>query len=174
MQQPSLDFHPPRWQTPTPHGTTNADSSEEFRNRHRLGKCNSGIDCSIGLQANSPANLAQQLLSTSANHVRKPIEKDRNLMDLAQETCDLSTSETLADRVRHFLWMRPALRRVRVENREDTVVLRGRVQSFYLKQLCLTCSSHVPGVRRIVDEIDVEFPRNEPRGRLTAAPLAAY
>ena len=49
----------------------------------------------------------------------------------------------------------PALRRVAVEAREGQVTLRGRVGSFYEKQLLLNCFHAVPGVLGIVDNVDV-------------------
>jgi hypothetical protein len=38
---------------------------------------------------------------------------------------------------------------------QSTVTLRGRARSFYVKQLLLHAVQHVPGVRQIVDEIEV-------------------
>lgn len=49
-----------------------------------------------------------------------------------------------------------ALRDVTVEASSGTVVLRGEVQSFYEKQLCLNCSKRVAGVIELVDEILVK------------------
>lgn len=49
----------------------------------------------------------------------------------------------------------PALRRLAVEALDGTVTLRGRVYSFYEKQLSHTHVRHVPGVARLVDAIDV-------------------
>ncbi|MBX7167624.1 MAG: BON domain-containing protein [Pirellulales bacterium] len=49
----------------------------------------------------------------------------------------------------------PALRRLVVEALDGTVTLRGRVCSFYEKQLSHTHCRHVPGVDRLVDAIDV-------------------
>lgn len=63
----------------------------------------------------------------------------------------------LACRVTNFLrqWQVPALRRILVEVSNGTVVLKGRVQSFYERQLCLNCSRRVAGVVRLVDLIEV-------------------
>ena len=63
----------------------------------------------------------------------------------------------LERRVAHYLAERsvPALRRVAVEAREGQVTLRGRVGSFYEKQLLLNCFHAVPGVLGIVDNVDV-------------------
>jgi len=49
----------------------------------------------------------------------------------------------------------PALRQVAVEARRGTVTLRGRVYSFFQKQLCIHCSRRVAGVLHLVDELQV-------------------
>ena len=49
----------------------------------------------------------------------------------------------------------PALRRILVEVQNGTVVLKGRVQSFYERQLCLSCCQRVAGVVRLIDQIEV-------------------
>ena len=63
----------------------------------------------------------------------------------------------LARRVLSFLAQRqmPALRRILVEVQNGTVVLKGRVQSFYERQLCLSCCQRVAGVVRLIDQIEV-------------------
>jgi osmotically-inducible protein OsmY len=47
------------------------------------------------------------------------------------------------------------LRALEVEARRGRVTLRGRVGSFYEKQLAIHCLYSVDGVRRLVDDIDV-------------------
>jgi osmotically-inducible protein OsmY len=49
----------------------------------------------------------------------------------------------------------PALRKIEVEARGGTVVLRGRVDSFYQKQLCLNCCRRVAGVIKLVEDVAV-------------------
>jgi osmotically-inducible protein OsmY len=49
----------------------------------------------------------------------------------------------------------PTLSRIAVEADGGTVVLRGQVQSYYQKQLCLNCCRRVAGVRELIDEIEV-------------------
>jgi len=49
----------------------------------------------------------------------------------------------------------PALRRVAVEARQGRVTFRGRVGSFYEKQLMLNCFHAVPGVESIEDHVCV-------------------
>ena len=49
----------------------------------------------------------------------------------------------------------PGLRSLQVEARNGTVVLRGRVQTFYEKQLCQSCCRRVAGVVQFVDHVDV-------------------
>jgi osmotically-inducible protein OsmY len=72
---------------------------------------------------------------------RKPRDTDREL--------ERKVVDYLAER------SMPALRRVAVEARQGEVTLRGRVTSFYEKQVLLTCYRAVPGVRGIVDRVDV-------------------
>ena len=56
-----------------------------------------------------------------------------------------------------FLFERqiPALRRISVAVSNGIVTLKGRVQSFYERQLCLSCCRRVAGVRQLVDQIEV-------------------
>jgi len=70
----------------------------------------------------------------------------------------LNDDRDLERRVSHYLSERsvPALRRVAVEAREGQITFRGRVGSFYEKQLLLNCFRAVPGVVGIVDQVDVD------------------
>ena len=56
----------------------------------------------------------------------------------------------------------PTLQHIEVESDRGTVTLRGRVHSFYQKQLCINCSRRVAGVMTLIDQIDVS-PRPRPR-----------
>jgi osmotically-inducible protein OsmY len=49
----------------------------------------------------------------------------------------------------------PALRYLEVKSRSGVVTLSGRVYTFYEKQLCNQCCRRVPGVRQLVNEVDV-------------------
>jgi osmotically-inducible protein OsmY len=49
----------------------------------------------------------------------------------------------------------PNLRKVDVKARQGVVTLRGRVNFFHQKQLCLNCCLRVAGVQRIEDRIEV-------------------
>ena len=66
----------------------------------------------------------------------------------------------LERRVLNYLLERgvPALRSIRVEADNGRVILRGRVQSFYHKQLCLSCCRRVAGVVTLIDEVLVPPP----------------
>ena len=74
-----------------------------------------------------------------------------------ETNCVLAGDYDLARRVLSFLAQRqmPALRRILVEVQNGTVVLKGRVQSFYERQLCLSCCQRVAGVVRLIDQIEV-------------------
>ncbi len=54
---------------------------------------------------------------------------------------------------------KPALRQLAVEVTNGTVTLRGRVHSFYEKQLCQECCRRVAGVVQFIDAIDVTYPQ---------------
>lgn len=68
-----------------------------------------------------------------------------------------ASDRDLERRIVNFLVGRqvPALRQIHVEADHGKVVLRGRVHSFYQKQLCLACSRRVAGVLEVVDEVAV-------------------
>ena len=69
----------------------------------------------------------------------------------------LSPDHDLERRVRVYLTGRhvSGLRQIAVRARNGTVTLQGQVDSFYQKQLCLTCCRHVAGVITLVDEVEV-------------------
>jgi BON domain len=69
----------------------------------------------------------------------------------------------LQRRVHSFLSTshRPALRALDVEARGGVVVLRGKVRTFYEKQLSAQLTRRVAGVVRLVDQIVVNRPQNE-------------
>ncbi len=57
----------------------------------------------------------------------------------------------------------PPLQRLSCQGEFDVVSLRGRVESFYLKQLAQTLVSHIPGVREVQNEVEVvEIGPNQP------------
>ena len=57
----------------------------------------------------------------------------------------------------------PPLQRLSCQGEHDVVSLRGRVESFYLKQLAQTLVSHIPGVREVQNEVEVvEIGPNQP------------
>ncbi len=49
----------------------------------------------------------------------------------------------------------PGLRQLKVAASNGTVTLRGRVRSFYEKQMCQNVCQHVAGVVQIVDAVVV-------------------
>jgi osmotically-inducible protein OsmY len=69
------------------------------------------------------------------------------------ERCD----RDLERRVLNYLIGRqmPALRTIEVAAQGGTVVLRGKVPTFYQKQLCLNCCRRVAGVLEVIDQVDV-------------------
>ena len=81
------------------------------------------------------------MIQMIATPTRKPMDKDREL--------ERRVSDYLAER------SVSSLKRVAVEASQGQVTLRGRVGSFYEKQLLLNCFHAVPGVVGIVDHVDV-------------------
>jgi hypothetical protein len=63
----------------------------------------------------------------------------------------------LKRRILIFFFQRhlPALRNVEVAVDAGTVVIQGRVNSFYEKQVCLHCCRRVAGVVQVVDNVEV-------------------
>ena len=57
----------------------------------------------------------------------------------------------------------PGLRHVAVDVEGDTVILNGRVNSFYEKQLAAECSRRVAGVIHVVDLLEVSGYKPRPR-----------
>jgi osmotically-inducible protein OsmY len=49
----------------------------------------------------------------------------------------------------------PELRRVTCEYHEGILTLRGRVSSYYMKQIAQTIVQHVEGVERVVNRVEV-------------------
>ena len=88
---------------------------------------------------------------------------DEDAFSIERET-NVEESWDLKRRVRNFLLQRgtAALRSIDVEADNGTVVLRGKVPSYYARQLCLSCCQHVAGVVRVVDEVKVEWPTDQP------------
>ncbi|HET6882328.1 MAG TPA: BON domain-containing protein [Pirellulales bacterium] len=74
-----------------------------------------------------------------------------SISDIADRDLERRVVNYLAER--HV----PALRYLEVEAHNGTVTLRGRVQSFYEKQLCQAVCRRVAGVVRFVDAIDVAY-----------------
>jgi hypothetical protein len=70
---------------------------------------------------------------------------------------------------RHVL----SLRRLEVEARGGTVTLRGRVGSFYEKQLSRQCCRRVAGVVELIDRVEVIETRRCRRSALAMSALAA-
>jgi osmotically-inducible protein OsmY len=57
------------------------------------------------------------------------------------------------------------LRHLEVSAERGVVTVRGRVRSFYQRQVCVHCCQRVAGVSSIVDEIEVATPATAGSGR---------
>jgi osmotically-inducible protein OsmY len=81
------------------------------------------------------------------------------MSNITKHLPDLADAD-LRRRVISFLAGRhlAALRSIEVEARGGTVTLRGKVHTFYEKQLTQQCSRRVAGVVRVIDEVDVALP----------------
>lgn len=66
----------------------------------------------------------------------------------------------LKSRVTNYLlgYKMPSLRNIDIEADNGTVIVRGRVPTYYQKQLCINCSRRVAGVVRLIDQVEVTGP----------------
>jgi osmotically-inducible protein OsmY len=80
-------------------------------------------------------------------------------LSLKQSAFSNPKDSELARRVTTFLSTRhhPGLRHLEVEARGGVVTLRGRVSTFYEKQLSAQLTRRVAGVVRLVDNVIVKF-----------------
>jgi len=93
----------------------------------------------------------------SAPHATRPsVQGDRRFSPDPERPAQ-DHEEDLKRRVQLFLesYNIPGLRHLTVEVDGDTVLLRGRVGTFYEKQLAGKCSRRVAGVIHVVDLIEV-------------------
>jgi hypothetical protein len=93
--------------------------------------------------------------------------KNSKAVNLLNASPANSTDRDLARRVTSFLSTqhRPALRNLEVEVSEGTVTLRGRVATFYEKQLSGQLARRVAGVIRLVDDVivkEIRLDRRQP------------
>jgi hypothetical protein len=91
--------------------------------------------------------------------------KNSKAVNLLNASPANSADRDLARRVTTFLSTqhRPALRNLEVEVSEGTVTLRGRVATFYEKQLSGQLARRVAGVIRLVDDVIVKEVRLDRR-----------
>jgi osmotically-inducible protein OsmY len=66
-------------------------------------------------------------------------------------------AHSLSDRICHALQRQPHLvgRQVRCELRGEEVVLTGSVQTYFQKQMAQETLRHIPGISRIVNDLEV-------------------
>lgn len=99
------------------------------------------------------------------NSTREPSRKllpEYPVPEPAAVPAQSSESMDLAARVRAVIEMRGGLTRgmVRVYEHDGAIVLDGEVQKYYDRQVALTCTQHVPGVRHIIDRIRIREKRS--------------
>jgi osmotically-inducible protein OsmY len=74
----------------------------------------------------------------------------------------------LARNVRLFLGAhRNGFQRITVWAESGTVRLSGPVGSFFLRQMAIAMAKRVAGVRHVVDDLEVDLPRQIARSRVT-------
>lgn len=80
------------------------------------------------------------------------------MTSLSSPDLERAEDEHLAKNVLNFILPRvhPTANRVHIEANRGVVTLTGSVGSFYYKQLWLSGAQRVAGVRRVIDEIEVE------------------
>lgn len=76
----------------------------------------------------------------------------------SHESLDGDGDRDLEQRVRLFLFGRgyAALCLVKVNVTNGVVALRGKMPSFYMRQLAVECTKRVAGVRQMVDDLQVD------------------
>ena len=76
---------------------------------------------------------------------------------MSQLTLEATVDRDLEKRVCQFLRMThtPSCQAVKIEVRNGVVRVRGRVPSFYHRQLCVHNCIRVPGVQSVIDDIEV-------------------
>jgi osmotically-inducible protein OsmY len=74
-------------------------------------------------------------------------------MVVAQEVPFEIIGELAESRLRGNSYL--ALKNITCQYQDGTLVMRGRVPSYYLKQVACAAVAGLPGVRRIVNQIDV-------------------
>lgn len=78
-------------------------------------------------------------------------------MDVTNTPITTENDHDLCRRVENYLvgFHRMGLREIQIEADRGVVTLRGRVSTFYEKQLALNCCHRVAGVRQLIDEVEV-------------------
>lgn len=101
--------------------------------------------------------MARLWTNRKAENVNHKADREKEKMIACADQGRLDQDRDLELRVSNYLAERlvPALRRVAVQARQGRVTFRGRVGSFYEKQLVLNCFHAVPGVESIEDHMDV-------------------
>jgi osmotically-inducible protein OsmY len=68
-----------------------------------------------------------------------------------------ATDTTVVEEVRSRLQDQPyhALKQIACEYRDGTLILRGRLPSYYLKQVAQTAVARIAGVERVLNQIEV-------------------
>ena len=74
-------------------------------------------------------------------------------------------TRTARDRLEGNAYFRGRSRVIRIDEQDGTLVLNGRLPSFYLKQLLQTVLSGIDGVKRIENRVEVFWPDNVKRSR---------
>lgn len=71
-------------------------------------------------------------------------------------------------RVEQFLTSRhvPGLRSLTIQADDGVVTLSGNVFTFYEKQLCNQCLRRVPGIKQLINTVDVTATDHEPSAAL--------
>lgn len=67
----------------------------------------------------------------------------------------------------------PQLQTIKVHAHEGVVVIRGRVNSFYERQMCIHCCQRVAGVVQLKDQVEVHKKTGTAAGRFVGLPQVA-
>jgi BON domain len=98
-----------------------------------------------------------------------------NIANIVVPEPSTAADNDLRRRVKTFLSTshRPGLRALEVEAHGGVVRLRGKVKTFYEKQLSAQLAQRVAGVVRLIDEVIVKLPQVEPRHEIVTVRLGS-
>lgn len=91
-----------------------------------------------------------------------------------RSTCSVEAAEASEAHRRLAASRYGELSRVSCDFHEGVLTLRGRVSSYYLKQIAQSVVRHVPGVELVVNHLEVLHAETAPRAAASVSPARAH